>query len=40
MSDPLFIEDPAKLQKGLFTTYSARQGAQTKLNINYIPDLL
>jgi len=40
MDNTLFIEDAAKLQKGLFTTYNVRQGVQTKLNINYIPDLL
>ncbi len=35
-----FISDEDKLEAGLFTAYEARFGAQTTININFIPDLL
>ena len=35
-----FITDPQLLEKGLFKQATARQGVQTTLNINYLPDLL
>ena len=35
-----FTDDASRLQKGLFLLSKARQGAQTVLNINYLPDLL
>lgn len=32
--------EPEALERGLFSAYTARLGAQTVLNVNFIPDLL
>lgn len=40
MQNIQFITDAQLLEKGLFSPYTSRNGAQTSLNINYIPDLL
>jgi hypothetical protein len=40
MEGPSFLTEPHTLQRSLFSSYTARQGVQTVLNINYLPDLL
>ena len=35
-----FISDPEQLEKGIFKSVVARQGVQTNLNVNYLPDLV
>jgi hypothetical protein len=40
MEGSKFVENEEELERGLFTRYLSRGGAQTDLNINFVPDFL
>jgi hypothetical protein len=40
MEGSSFVDNEDELERGLFTRYMTRGGAQTELNINFIPDFL